>query len=100
MAVEPFAKATGLLALSPAQLGLRDFGSARNSAESACALQPEGKLNAQGRIVLGDIALAQNDHREAARTYMSVSVVFDDPQITPKALEKAVRAYQKAGQRE
>lgn len=97
MVEEPFAKATGLLALSQVQLGMREFEAARKSAEQACALQPEGKLNAQGRILLGDIAASRGDYEEAARTYMGVSVVFDDPQITPKALEKATRAYQKSG---
>lgn len=94
---EPFPKATGLLILAQAQLGERKFEIAERSAEQACALQPEGKLNAQGRILLGDIAFTQADHEKAARIYMSVSVVFDDPQITPKALEKAALAYRKAG---
>lgn len=94
---EPYPKAVGLLALGQAQLGNRLFELAEKSAEQACSLQPEGKLNAQGRILLGDIAAGAGDHEKAARVYMSISVVFDDPQITPAALEKAAKAYQRAG---
>lgn len=97
---EPFPRATGLLALAEAQLGERLLEAAEQSAEQACTLQPEGELNARGRILLGDIAAGGGDFPKAARVYMGVSVVFDDPKVTPAALEKAARAYQKAGQPE
>lgn len=95
---EPAPKAHGYLALGEAQLGARRFDDAQKSADSALAVQPEGRLNALGRMLSGDIATARAEYAEAAKLYMSVSVVFgDDAEITPKALEKAFKAYKKAG---
>lgn len=95
---EPVPKATGLLALGEAQLGLAKFDDARKSAESALALQPEGTLNAKGRILSGDIDMASGRYDEAARVFQSVSLIFsDDAEITPLALEKAYEALKKAG---
>lgn len=96
-AKQPFARATGLLALGQAQLGLKEFGAAQKSADDACSLQPEGRLNAEGRTLSGDIAMAGGEYEKAAKLFLSVSVVFDDPAITPQAMEKACQAYKMAG---
>lgn len=95
---EPVPKATGLLALGQAQLGLSQFDDARKSAEDALALQPEGVLNAKGRLLSGDIDMASGRYDEAAKVFQSVSLIFsDDAEITPLALEKAYEALKKAG---
>jgi TolA-binding protein len=61
-------------------------------------LQPEGRLNALGRMLSGDIAQSRGDNVNAAKLYMSISVVFDDdPVITPKALEKAHLSFKRLG---
>jgi TolA-binding protein len=93
----PFARATGLLVLGSAQLALNQLDDAQKSADEACGLQPEGRLNAEGRMLSGDIQMARINYSEAAKLFQSVSVVFDDPEITPQALEKAVVALKAAG---
>jgi TolA-binding protein len=99
-ATEPYPRASGLLVLARARLASGNPEGARAAADEACRLQPEGKLNAEGRVLLGDVAAARGQPEEAAKIYRSVAVVFDDPAITPVALEKACEAYRKAGKAE
>jgi TolA-binding protein len=94
---EPVPRATGLLDLTQALIGARDFDAAQKAAEEALTLQPEGVLNGEGRIAAGDVLVARGQQEEAAKTYRAVSAVIDDESITPRALEKAVAAYKKAG---
>jgi TolA-binding protein len=46
---------------------------------------------------MGDLLIAQEKSEEAAKAYEGVSLVIDDENITPRALEKAIEAYRKAG---
>ena len=63
----------------------------------ALSLQADGRLNAEARIVSGDIQTGRGNHEEAAKIYESVSVIIDDEDVTPRALEKAVESHHKAG---
>ncbi|MEI6561446.1 MAG: tetratricopeptide repeat protein [Verrucomicrobiota bacterium] len=95
---EPSQQAIGHLALGESQLAAKHFPEAQKSADSALALQPEGRLNAQGRMLSGDIAMARADFTAAAKLYLTITLVFgDDPEITPKAYAQAYLAYKKAG---
>ena len=96
-AKEPIPRCTGLLALGDAQLGLGKFDDAQKSVDAACALQPEGRLNAEGRIMAGEIQMARGYYEAAAKLFLSVSVLLDDPTITPHAMELAIEALKKAG---
>ncbi len=94
---EPISRALGMLDLARAQIGNNDFDAARKSVEETLALQPEGKLSGEARILAGDIEGARGNWDAAARRYAEVSVILDDEEVTPRALEKAVDAYHKAG---
>ena len=83
--------------LGRAQLGLHQYSDAQKSADEACSLQPEGRLNAEGRMLSGEIQTAQGNYEEAAKIFQSISVIIDDPQLTPRAMEKAYKAWTKAG---
>jgi TolA-binding protein len=96
-AAEPAERAQGFLVLSSAQLGAKDLDGATKSAEQALTLQPEGRMNAEARMSLGDIESARGNYENAARSYMSVAVLYEDPDVTPRALEHAYEAFQKAG---
>ncbi len=96
----PFPRATGLLEKGRAQLDLSQLDEADNSVDEALTLQPEGRLNAEGRMLKGSISLARNDYGAAARMLQSVSVMYEDPELTPQALDKAWQAYEKAGEPE
>jgi TolA-binding protein len=96
-ATDPAERAQGFLVLSSGQLGAKDLDGATKSAEQALTLQPEGRMNAEARMLLGDIESARGNYENAARSYMSVAVLYEDPDVTPRALEHAYEAFQKAG---
>lgn len=94
---DPGDRAQGFLVLGRAQLGAVQPDAASKSAEQAMTLQPEGRLNAEARMLIGDIDTSKGDYDNAARSYLSVAVLYEDPDVTPHALEAAYQAFQKAG---
>ncbi|MCX7868778.1 MAG: tetratricopeptide repeat protein [Terrimicrobiaceae bacterium] len=93
---EPAPRARALLAAAEAQRGLKNFDQAEELAEEALRLQPEGRLNAAGRMALAEIAYARGQFEPAARAFMSVALLYDEPLITPRALERAADSYRRA----
>ena len=96
---DPATRARGLMASAQIHLGMKNPTEAGTIVEEVLLLQPEGRLNAEARILQGDILLAQGNVDAAARAYMTVAVLLDDPAITPRALQKAADAYQRANNR-
>jgi TolA-binding protein len=96
-AADPVDRARGFIALSSAQLGAKQFDDATKAAEQALNLQPEGRLNAEARMSVGEIEFARGNYENAAKSYLSVAVLYEDPEVTPRALEKAYHAFQQAG---
>jgi TolA-binding protein len=86
---DPASQAKGLLLLGQTQLESGKLDDAQASADKACSLQPEGLANAQGRMLSGDIQVARSNLDAATKVFLSIAVIIDDPQITPKALDKA-----------
>jgi TolA-binding protein len=94
---DPVPRATGVLQLARAQIGLTQYDDAQKAVDEALTIQPEGPIAGEARILAGDIQMGRGRAEEAAKLYVSVSLVLDDENITPLALEKAVQAYQGAG---
>lgn len=63
----------------------------------ASALE-EGALQAQGMMGSGRVRYLQSKWEEAARHFMSVAILYDDPKLTPRALQQAADSFRKAGQ--
>ncbi len=93
---EPVPQAFGYLELGYAQLGANDPAGAQQSADQVLQLQPEGRINAKARVLAGEIACARSEFENAAKLFLSVALIYDDPEVTPQALEKAYHAYKKA----
>ena len=93
----PSERASAYLQRGFAQFCLKQYDDARNSAQESLRSQKEGRTNAAARILLGDVAAADGNLADAARAYLVVSQIFYDPEVTPKALAKAVNAYQALG---
>ena len=70
---------------------------AQKIAEQIMVFQPEGQVNAQARLLAGDVQFERGNFEEASRAFMSVALLYDDPAITPRALKKAATSYQRAG---
>jgi len=94
---EPYSRARALLAAAEARRGLEEYDKASALAEEALLLQPEGTLNAQGRLLTAEILFSRGSYEEAAKGFLTVAVLYDDKTLTPRALERAVDAYRKAG---
>lgn len=97
LAKDPITRARGLLASAEISLGTGNYEDANKLVEEALLLQPEGKYNAQGRILSGEVLMQRGDFDGAARAFMMVAVLYDDKDITPKALRRGADAYRKAG---
>src|SRR4030095_5584909 len=76
------------------------FKEARASVEEGLKLKPDGAVNAELRVTAGDIQAAQEQWLDAAKTYESVSIIIDDENVTPRAGEKSVACYRRAGEEE
>ena len=96
-AKEPAPRCVGLLALANARIGATDFDGAQKSVDEALRLQAEGLLHALAKIADGDIQYGRGNFDAASKRYQEISLLIDDDEITPHALEKAVDACSKAG---
>ncbi|MEO5721254.1 MAG: tetratricopeptide repeat protein [Chthoniobacterales bacterium] len=96
-ATDPAARVKTLLALGATKIAAHKADEAQKIAEEIMSLQPEGKVNAEARLLAGDVQVERGNFEEAAKSFMSVALLYDDPAITPRALQKAATAYEKAG---
>ncbi len=86
-----------------ARLALGELLLARGQSEAAgrhieaaveAAADDEGSgLRARGLMLLARRHAAGDDLDAAARTWMSVAVLYDDPELSPEALYRAARAF-------
>ena len=100
VATDPAAKAKTLLALGATKISTHKPDDAQKIAEEIMTLQPEGRVNAEARLLAGDVQVERQHFEEAGKAFMGVALLYDDPAITPRALQKAADAYQKAGKKE
>ena len=99
-ATDPAGKAKVLLALGAAKIGVHKPDDAEKIAQEIMALQPEGQVNAEARLLAGDVQVERGNFDDAGKAFMGVALLYDDPAITPRALAKAAAAYEKAGKPE
>src|SRR5216117_2189131 len=97
IAKDPAGKAKVLLALGAVKIGAHKPDEAQKIAEEIMTLQPEGRVNAEARLLAGDVQLERGNFDDAGKVFTSVALLYDDPAITPRALNKAASAYQRAG---
>ncbi len=95
---QPFWKAETLLDRAEAFLGLEKLDDAKKCAEEGLQLRPKGRVNADLRMLLGDIAYNNKDYKAAAAYYVVVVQLFvDDKELRPDALYKSYNALLKKG---
>lgn len=97
VARDPLNRTRGLLLQAETEMGQTNYDAAQKLVDECMLLQPEGQWNAQSRLLSGRILAARGNQEEAARTFMTIAVLYDDPKITPDALRRAAAAYRKAG---
>lgn len=77
---------------------IKNYVHAQELAEDVMRLQPEGKNNAHARFQLAEVLNEQKKYDEAAKYYLSVAVLYEDPEMTPRSLSKAIEAFGIVGQ--
>ncbi|MGK0187697.1 MAG: tetratricopeptide (TPR) repeat protein [Verrucomicrobiales bacterium] len=92
MSKSPAAEAKALLTKSRALAGQGNYDEARVAAREGSNRQKEGRIGAMLILQLGDVEFAEKNYQEAAELFIVPATTFDDPQITPLALWKTVRA--------
>jgi TolA-binding protein len=97
VAKDPAGKAKALIALGAVKITVHKPDDAQKIAEEIMALQPEGRVNAEARLLAGEVQLERGNFDDAGKAFMGVALLYDDPVITPRALNKAASAYQRAG---
>jgi TolA-binding protein len=100
VAKDPAGKAKVLIALGAIKIGVHKPDDAQKIAEEIMLLQPEGRVNAEARLLVGEVQLERGNFDDAGKAFMGVALLYDDPAITPRALAKAASAYQRAGKNE
>jgi TolA-binding protein len=96
-ATDPAGKAKVLLALGAVKIAAHKPDDAQKIAEQIMTLQPEGRVNAEARLLAGDVQFERGHFEDAGKAFMGVALLYDDPAITPRALQKAALAYRRAG---
>jgi TolA-binding protein len=96
-ATDPAGKAKVLLALGAVKIAAHKPDDAQKIAEQIMVLQPEGRVNAEARLLAGDVQFERGRFEDAGKAFMGVALLYDDPAITPRALQKAALSYQRAG---
>src|SRR5437867_6991304 len=99
-AKDPAGKAKVLLALGALKITAHKPDEAQKIAEQIMVLQPEGRVNAEARLLAGEVQLERGNFDDAGKAFKGVALLYDDPAITPRALDKAALAYRQAGKAE
>ena len=99
-AKDPAGKAKVLLALGAVKISAHKPDDAQKIAEEIMTLQPEGRVNAEARLLAGEVQLERGNFDDAGKAFKGVALLYDDPAITPRALNKAALAYRQAGKAE
>lgn len=94
-----YLKAESYYLTARSHFGLNALKDAHTAAEDALGLKPRGRLNAEIRLLIGDIALAGNDPETAAKYYVVVAELFSTtiPEIQISALRRAAAALEDLG---
>jgi TolA-binding protein len=100
LAKDPASRAKALLVSASVQHSLKNIPSSSSMVEEAMLLQPEGPINAEARLLSGDLLASKQDYAGAAKAYMTVAVLSDDASLAPKALARSADAYHRANNEE
>lgn len=93
-------RARAMLDQANCHFKLGALGEAKRVAEDVLRLIRTGRLNAETRILLGDLAMAQELPEEAVQHYVIVAEFGADPVMLPKSLHRLVLALEKQGKPE
>lgn len=94
---KPYLRAVLLHRKAKSLFGLKQYPGAREVAKEALTLKPQGQLNAELRLTLGDIAFTQNQLKEALSHYVVVAELIGTDETKATAVNKAITTYEQLG---
>src|SRR5260370_41801674 len=97
-AKDPAGKAKVLLTLGAVKISAHKPDEAQKIAEEIMALQPEGRVNAEARLLAGEVQLERGNFDDAGKAFKGVALLYDDPAITPRGLYKVSLSYPQASE--
>ena len=77
-AKDPAGKAKVLLALGAVKISAHKPDDAQKIAEEIMALQPEGRVNAEARLLAGEVQLERGNFDDAGKAFKGVALLYDD----------------------
>ena len=86
-----------LLALAEAQIGAGQFGPAKDHLDAVLLQEPEGRNNARARYLVGQWHLAQKQYGDALKSFTTLSLIYRDDDLTPRAMARAAQAAELSG---
>ncbi len=86
-----------LLALAECQIGAGQYADAKTNLDKVLLQEPEGKNNALARFLVGQSYLAQKQYADAIKSFATLSLIYKDDDLTPRALSRAAAAADLAG---
>ena len=88
--------AKGLMALER-----QDAAAAETGFKSALeAAGNDHELAVKARSELANLLVLKGQHVEAAKAYLAIGILYDDPAVVPQALLNAAHAFERGGRRE
>ena len=93
----PYLRSVLLHRKAKALLGLRQYPAASEVAKQALELKPQGELNAELRLTMGDIAHRQKDLDTALAHYVVVAEIIGKEDNKIAALTRAIAVYEEKG---
>lgn len=92
--------AEAALRLAEVKLAAGKFEEASRFFRQAAEMSPDDSMlgvRARAHAGLGHAAKGLADHAAASRYFMSVAILYDDPEIVPQCLAEAAEAFRKVG---
>ncbi|HTL71251.1 MAG TPA: tetratricopeptide repeat protein [Candidatus Eisenbacteria bacterium] len=84
------------MGLASATMGDRD--AAEKQFSEALRFEGELKVGTRARFEMASLRLAAGNYEEAAKAFMLVAILYDDPKYSPLSLYKAAECFRKIGQ--
>ena len=78
-ATDPAGKAKVLLTLGAVKISAHKPDEAQKIAEEIMTLQPEGRVNAEARLLAGEVQLERGNFDDAGKAFKGVALLYDDP---------------------
>jgi tetratricopeptide (TPR) repeat protein len=98
-AVSPYYERS-YLGLGKAYLARAEYEKALNALEKALSSSEDPSSNARIRFEIGNINYTAGNYEEAGKQYMMVAILFEDRELSPKALMNAGISFLKAGKKQ